>query len=60
MNKVLFELNDNDCVFILEFHYLLELNLANPRIAETWVQGFIKVNLYGSTGEVTDLNLTPE
>ena len=45
---------------ISEYHYLLELNLANPRIAETWVQGFINVNLYGSNGELTDLNLTPE
>ena len=52
-------INENNN-FFLEYHYLLEMNLANPRVAETWVQGFIKVNLYGTHGEVTDLNLTPE
>ena len=55
----LLKINENNNVF-LEYHYLLEMNLANPRVAETWVQGFIKVNLYGTHGEVTDLNLTPE
>jgi len=40
--------------------YLLEIALANPIKAENWVQGFIKVNLYGEKGELTEYNLTPE
>lgn len=43
-----------------EHHYLLEFNLAQPKDAETWVQGFLKVNLYGTTSEITDVDLTPE
>ncbi|XP_059098768.1 pancreatic lipase-related protein 2-like isoform X1 [Tigriopus californicus] len=43
-----------------QYHYLLELNLAQPSIAERWVQGFLKVNLYGSKSEILDNSLTPE
>ena len=43
-----------------EHHYLLEFNLAQPKHAERWVQGFLKVNLYGAQSEVTDVDLTPE
>merc|ERR1712038_323139 len=53
-------LNTGSITPFCQYHYLMEMNLANPSVAETWVQGFIKVNLYGSSGEITDLNLTPE
>jgi hypothetical protein len=43
-----------------EHHYLLEFNLAQPKHAERWVQGFLKVNLYGTQSEITDVDLTPE
>ena len=43
-----------------EHHYLLEFNLAQPKHAERWVQGFLKVNLYGAQSEITDVDLTPE
>ena len=49
-----------DFFFILEHHYLLEFNLAQPAAAERWVQGFLKVNLYGTESEITDVDLTPE
>lgn len=40
-------------------HYLLELELAEPREAERWVQGELMVNLYGERGELTQHALTP-
>jgi len=43
-----------------QHHYLLEFNLAQPKAAERWVQGFLKVNLYGTRSEITEINLTPE
>lgn len=43
-----------------QYHYLLTLNLARPPVAEIWVQGFLKVNLYGTENEITDFDLTPE
>ena len=43
-----------------KFHYLLEIVLANPREAEKWVQGYIRVNLYGEEGELTEYDITPE
>ena len=43
-----------------KFHYLLEIVLANPREAEKWVQGFVRVNLYGEEGELTEYDITPE
>jgi len=43
-----------------QHHYLLEFNLAQPKHAERWVQGFLKVNLYGTQSEITDVDLTPE
>lgn len=46
--------------FVAEHHYLLEFNLAQPKAAERWVQGFLKVNLYGTRSEITEINLTPE
>ena len=46
--------------FFAEHHYLLELNLAQPEDAERWVQGFLKVNLYGTQSEITDIDLTEE
>ena len=46
--------------FFSEYHYLLQLNLAQPRQAEKWVQGTLQANLYGSDNEVLDLQLTPE
>ena len=49
-----------ESILFLEYHYLLELNLASPREAERWVQGFLKFNLYGTKGEKLDLDLTPE
>lgn len=44
---------------ILEHHYLLELQLAQPDEAEKWVQGYLKVNLYGTKNEILEHNLTP-
>ncbi|CAB4064290.1 GABRA [Lepeophtheirus salmonis] len=44
----------------LENHYLLEINLAKSDEAEQWVQGFMKTNLYGSKGELMDVDLTPD
>ncbi|XP_071744357.1 uncharacterized protein [Lepeophtheirus salmonis] len=41
-------------------HYLLEINLAKSDEAEQWVQGFMKTNLYGSKGELMDVDLTPD
>ena len=49
-----------DFSFCLEHHYLLEFNLAQPAAAERWVQGFLKVNLYGTESEITDVDLTPK
>lgn len=43
-----------------QHHYLLEFNLAQPAAAERWVQGFLKVNLYGTESEITDVDLTPK
>jgi len=43
-----------------QYHYVLSLNLANPKSAETWVQGNLKVNLHGSRAEVLNHDLTPE
>ena len=45
---------------LLEFQYLLELNLGYSPEAERWVQGFLKVNLHGSKSEITDIDLTQE
>jgi len=41
-------------------HYLLQLHLAKPRQAEAWVQGYLKVNLFGDKGKLTEYNLTPD
>jgi len=41
-------------------HYLLQLHLAKPRQAEAWVQGYLKVNLFGDKGKLTEYDLTPE
>ena len=46
--------------FIAEYHYLIGINLANPKSAETWVQGHLNVNLHGSRGEIIQHELTPE
>jgi hypothetical protein len=43
-----------------QYHYLVDIKLANPTEAERWVQGFLKINLYGTKNEVTELDLTPE
>ena len=43
-----------------KFHYLLEMTLSSTREAERWVQGYLKVNLYGEEGELTEYDLTPE
>jgi len=43
-----------------KFHYLLEIVLASPREAEKWVQGYVRVNLYGEEGELTEYDITPE
>lgn len=44
----------------LGYHYLLQMSLANPPQAEKWVQGFLKANLYGTKGELLDIDLTPQ
>ena len=46
-------------LYLSEHHYLLELQLAQPDEAEKWVQGYLKVNLYGTKNEILDHNLTP-
>ena len=43
-----------------KFQYLLEISLASPRESEKWVQGYLRVNLYGEEGEIIDYDLTPE
>ncbi len=43
---------------VTEHHYSLELQLASPEEAETWVQGFLKVDLHGTKKEITDIDLT--
>lgn len=48
------------CDDVPEYHYLVSLNLASPPQAEKWVQGFIRVNMYGTKGEITDYELTQE
>ncbi len=47
-------------LFASEYHYLLDLQLANPSEAERWVQGYLKVSLHGTKNEVADHDLTPE
>jgi len=43
-----------------QYHYLIGINLANPKSAETWVQGHLNVNLHGSRGEIIQHELTPD
>lgn len=39
-------------------HYRISIQLARPSTAENWVQGSLKVNLYGDAGIIHDLDLT--
>lgn len=48
-----------DCC-LLEFEYLLKLNLAKAPDSENRLQGYLKVNLHGSKGEMNGVDLTPE
>ena len=45
---------------ISEHDYLLELQLAKPKKAERWVQGYLEASLHGTEAEATELNLTPK
>ena len=41
------------------FLYILELDMADPREAEKWVQGYLRVTLLGEQGSLIDYDLTP-
>ena len=60
MNKRGLSLQNVLIRFFPEFHYLVELNLGYPTEAERWVQGYLKINLYGSKDEQTGIDLTSE
>ena len=42
------------------FLYILQLDMAQPREAEKWVQGYLRVTLHGEQGSLIDYDLTPE
>lgn len=58
--NIQFYLNTGGSSPFCQFHYLLQIHLANPKQAERWVQGFLKANLYGEDRELLDINLTPD
>ncbi|XP_069354959.1 pancreatic triacylglycerol lipase-like isoform X4 [Maniola hyperantus] len=40
-------------------HYKVVIHLANPKGAESWVQGFLKVTLLSDRGVIKGMDLTP-
>ncbi|KAG7299776.1 hypothetical protein JYU34_016785 [Plutella xylostella] len=40
-------------------HYRIAIQLANPKGAESWVQGFLKVTLLSDRGVIRGMDLTP-
>ena len=40
--------------------YLLELDLALPREAETWVQGYLRLSLVGDRDSLLEHEISPE
>ncbi|KAL4706568.1 hypothetical protein ACJJTC_015766 [Scirpophaga incertulas] len=40
-------------------HYKVSIQLANPKGAESWVQGFLKVTLLSDRGVIRGMDLTP-
>ncbi|XP_077289795.1 pancreatic triacylglycerol lipase-like [Arctopsyche grandis] len=40
-------------------HYRIVINLAHPKGAESWVQGFLKASLHSDRGVIRGLDLTP-
>ena len=40
--------------------YLLELDLAQPREAETWVQGYLSLSLVGDKDSLLEHEISPE
>ncbi|VVC96295.1 unnamed protein product [Leptidea sinapis] len=40
-------------------HYRIAIHLANPKGAESWVQGFLKVTLLSDKGVIRGMDLTP-
>lgn len=45
--------------FLPERHYKVAIHLANPKGAEPWVQGFLKVTLLSDRGVIRGMDLTP-
>lgn len=47
-------------IIALEFEHLLRVNLGKDSESENRLQGYLKVNLHGSKGELNGVDLTPE
>lgn len=45
--------------FFSERHYRFTIELAKPRSAEPWVQGFLSASLFSDRGAVRSVDLTP-
>ena len=43
-----------------EYHYSIKVNLANPSNAEPHVYGKMHISMYGTLGQLVDMNITPE
>lgn len=46
-------------IFISEHHYRFTIELARPRAAEPWVQGYLVAAIFSDRGALRGLDLTP-
>lgn len=45
--------------FVLERHYRFTIEMAKPRAAEPWVQGYLTAAIFSDKGAVRNIDLTP-
>jgi len=43
-----------------QYHYHVSVTLDNPKKAEKWVYGKLKVSLFGTKGQIVDSSITPQ